>query len=74
MNGYVLICVRYGRFDNDGTRCFETFEAARRDMLAQLDEERCCLLACDWYAEANVYEREAFIDDVHWVIREVKDV
>jgi len=74
MNGYVVICVRYGRFDNDGTRCFETFDAARRDMLAQLEEERCRLLGCGWHAESNVYEREAFIDDVHWVIREVENV
>ena len=74
MNAFVLICVRYGRFDDDGTRCFDTFEAARRDMLVQLEEERVHLLGCGWYAEPNVYEREAFIDDVHWSIREVENV
>ena len=74
MNGYVVICVRYGRFDNDGTRCFETFEAARRDMLAQLEEERIRLLGCGWEVEEVVNESSAFIDDVHWVIREARDV
>ena len=74
MSGYVIICVRYGRFDNDGTRCFETFEAARRDMLAQLEEERIRLLGCGWEVEEVVNENSAFIDDTHWVIREVGDV
>ena len=74
MNGFVLICVRYGRFDNDMTRVFDTLEEAQREMHDQCEDERLRLLASGWPSSCTYDESSAFVDDIHWVIREVSNV
>lgn len=83
MNGYILVCVHHGHFDNDKTRCFETFEEAQREMLTQFEDARLRLREDGCHEVSDVHKREAsirlfmggvHIGDVRWTIKKVKDV